>query len=152
MVALTFTFFSLELITQAASSSVVVFFFCNVIIVTILVASRPPPPAAASGICHVSVAGSPYATIYQHEETVIDGHRHTLHSNDENRASESNLKFVITTHQEEVEEEKEKEEEEEVGEYNEEEDDDELRRRVEEFIEKTNNEWRAELLRTSRRP
>ncbi|CAI0404350.1 unnamed protein product [Linum tenue] len=148
MVAL--TFLSLELITQAASSSVVVFFFCNVIIVTILVASRPPPPAA-SGIRHVSVSGSPYAAIYQQEETVIGGYTHTLHSNDENRASESKLKSAMNTHQEEEEvEEKEVAEEEEVGEEEEEEDDDELRRRFEEFIEKTNKEWRAELLRTSR--
>ncbi|CAI0403522.1 unnamed protein product [Linum tenue] len=153
MVAL--TFLSLELITQAASSSVVVFFFCNVIIVTILVASRPPPPAA-SGIRHVSVSGSPYVAIYQQEETVIGGYTHTLHSNDENRASESKLKSAMNTHQEEEEVEEKEVAEEEEGDCNGgdddvyvEEEDDELRRRVEAFIEKTNKEWRAELLRTS---
>ncbi|CAI0410343.1 unnamed protein product [Linum tenue] len=174
-------FFSLELITGAASNSVMVFFFCNLIIVTILVASSIPPPSTTCEIHHVSTVGTPYlypyVTIHQQEETlVIGGENDALHLNDENRASwslscsEPKLAALATTPHQDEEEEEEKEDEEEEkeadccggengkedyndnDEYDEEEEEDELRRRVEEFIEKTNKAWRAELLRTSKSP
>ncbi|CAN0902599.1 hypothetical protein LINGRAHAP2_LOCUS22063 [Linum grandiflorum] len=137
MVALTLT---MEIITQAASSPIWVFLFCNVIIVTILVSSKPPPShphPTCSEIRHVSISGA-FA-------------RHALFSGDENRVV-SNSKPECSKIEFERREEDDDVEEEEVIEKGDcdELEEDELRKRIEEFIEKTNKEWRAELIRGSK--
>ncbi|KAF7820683.1 nuclear polyadenylated RNA-binding protein 3-like [Senna tora] len=114
---------------KAASSSGFIFCFCNLIIVIILIDLKPSLSFDQESEIPVSMVRS--STGMTHKCQV---------------QKEEACREVSQEHKEEEMTDKEEEEEEEEEEDD---DDDELRRRVEEFIDKVNKAWKAELLSTS---
>ncbi|KAH7855737.1 hypothetical protein Vadar_028254 [Vaccinium darrowii] len=136
---------TIELITLAASNSLLMFCFCNFIIAVLLVGgSKPaseygqdssiPPPEFAFRDTNETEGTSSTTTTTTTTTCSVD--------NDNASTGVSELCAVKADTVESVEEE-EKENDDGDG------DDDELRRRVEEFIDKINEGWKAEKLRTS---
>ncbi|KAL5570028.1 hypothetical protein UlMin_026603 [Ulmus minor] len=121
---------TLDLITQTASSSLFVFCFCNLIIIMILFGSKP-----SSGFDQESHI--PFSVVTNTSTDEKQSLNYTKHVCEE---------VANTEHKLDGEENKLDEEEKKIGE-----EEDELRRRVEEFIEKVNKEWKAELSRTSQK-
>ena len=129
----------LELITQAASNSLFIFCFCNLIIAILLVASKSSSDFGQQGEIPLSVVINT-STNHKH---VTNGKQVFFYNK-----MLRNFDEVSYSHEAPV------ADKEESGNNNnkkdEDKDDDELRRRVEEFIEKVNKGWKAELLRSSR--
>ncbi|XP_019051466.1 PREDICTED: nucleolin-like [Nelumbo nucifera] len=135
---------TMELITLAASNSLIVFCFCNLIIVLLLVsAPKPSSQSDQEGFLGTS------STLTKKIEKEQNVGGETLSSEDIEASLDvtvgSNDKTTAVVVDDSVEE-----DEDENGEEEEkEDDDDELRRRVEEFIDKVNRGWKAEMLLTS---
>ncbi|KAH7557492.1 hypothetical protein ACOSP7_027264 [Xanthoceras sorbifolium] len=130
---------TLELITQAASNSLFIFCFCNLIILMIFMGSKP----AGSNFEQESEVPAAQTTTW---ENAKQG-RKSMHSLDGSRRRLIEVKEASNV-QEEPATDDNKEENSSSDDH--EEENDEFRRRVEEFIEKVNREWKAELMRTSR--
>lgn len=131
----------LELISQAASNSVFIFCFCNLIIVVILVDSRSRPNLDKEEEIPVSVIvnTSTYPKQGTESEHLLDGKELSTNVNELSYSQEGAA----------VADEEEKggdndnnnnDVDRDIG------DDNELRKRVEEFIEKVNKGWKAELM------
>ncbi|CAL9008549.1 unnamed protein product [Prunus brigantina] len=129
---------TLDLITQAASNSLFIFCFCNLIIVIILVGSKPISNNDEESAIHLTMPTSKHVDDEQ-------GTRAKQVCKKNNALMEvsqvSNAQIAISDNSK-------------VSSANsdngETEGDDELRTRAEEFIEKVNKAWKAELLRNSR--
>lgn len=135
---------TLDLLTQAASNSLYVFCFCNLIIVMIFVGSKP-----GSYIDQESEIPHSKVTYTITNEKQVD---HDAKCEHKGMASSSIVigSEVSNAKKELASDEKAGIDDQIVGNKECEcDNDDELRRRVEEFIEKVNKEWRAELLRSS---
>ena len=147
---------TLDLITQTASSSLFAFCCCNLIIVIILVGSKP-----ASEETHTSPLSLPSNTLTNDKEVLLLETNEKQVENPKGVSNELVVVSEVSNVQKNIDDDGEKgnndndndhhegEDVEEKEEEEEEEDDDELRKRVEEFIQKVNREWKAELLRTS---
>ncbi|XP_062159209.1 uncharacterized protein LOC133866637 [Alnus glutinosa] len=129
-----------ELITQAASNHLFIFCFCNLIIAFVLVGSKPTPKIGRAGEIPLSLVintrtnrnpGTDSKLIsYDDKETLRDVNQVSCSQEAppvDDREENGNRNFQ---------------------EEGEDHDDDELRRRVEEFIEKVNRGWKAEILRS----
>jgi hypothetical protein len=114
----------LELVTQAASNSVFIFFFCNFIIVVILVGSKSSSSYGQEGEI-------PLSTFTDTPTTHKQGINSTQSLDDNQMPRNVNIGVNGSSNNKDE---------------NDDDDDDELRRRVEEFIEKVNKGWKAELL------
>ena len=161
---------TLDLITQTASSSLFAFCCCNLIIVIILVGSKP-----ASEETHTSPLSLPSNTLTNDKEVLLLETNEKQVENPKGVSNELVVVSEVSNVQKNIDDDGEKgnnvqknidddgekgnndndndhhegEDVEEKEEEEEEDDDDELRKRVEEFIQKVNREWKAELLRTS---
>ncbi|KAB2598552.1 hypothetical protein D8674_001472 [Pyrus ussuriensis x Pyrus communis] len=131
---------TLQLITQAASNSVFIFCFCNLIVVIILVGSKPVSNNDERSITRTTTAPSKHAddeqgTRVKHawKEKNALMQVSELVSNEQNAAADDG-EFSSTDGD---------------GDDDETDTDDELRTRAEEFIEKVNKAWKAEVLTTS---
>ncbi|XP_034711688.1 parathymosin [Vitis riparia] len=134
---------TMELITQATSNSLFIFCFCNLIIAILLIGSLKPS----------SYSDQESATPFSVVTNVDKSDKETANAEDlfkESRVlmdasevSDAEKGVVVDDNKEDDSEDGSQEEEEEDD------DDDELRRRAEEFIEKINRGWRAEMLRTA---
>lgn len=129
---------TLDLLTQAASNSLYVFCFCNLIIVMIFVGSKP-----GSYIDQESEIPHSKVTYTISNEKQVD---HDAKCEQKGVASSS---IVISSEVSNAKKELASDEKAGIDDQIVGNNDDELRRRVEEFIEKVNKEWKAELLRTS---
>lgn len=133
-----------DLISQTASNSLFVFCFCNLIIIIILVGSKPGTNFDRQSQIPLSVVTSRSTNdrqgvnvrVHAYEEEAIESklvsevsNAHKALGNDCEAGSEAQSKPADNNDDNE--------------------DDDELRKRVEEFIEKVNREWKAEMLRSS---
>ncbi|KAK7380194.1 hypothetical protein VNO78_32684 [Psophocarpus tetragonolobus] len=142
----------LEFITQAASSSAFIFCFCNLIIVIILVDLKPSlsihqeseiPPSKGEN----QKQGTKYSKSIVEKDTLPLPQAVQV-SRDPEAETETIEEIEIESNYDCTNEDKEKEEEE-VDDDDNNNEEDELKRRVEEFIEKVNKGWKAELLSTS---
>ncbi|TQD76260.1 hypothetical protein C1H46_038208 [Malus baccata] len=132
---------TLELITQAASNSVFIFCICNLIIVIILVGSKSVSNNDERSKNRITKAASNRADDEQGMEEAKHAWKEKnglmqvsqLVYNEQN-ASADDGKFSSTDGD---------------SDDDETDTDDELRTRAEEFIEKVNKAWKAEVLRTS---
>ncbi|KAF8379325.1 hypothetical protein HHK36_028759 [Tetracentron sinense] len=119
---------TVELITLAASNSLLIFCFCNLIIVFLLIggSKSESPSDKEGGIC--------VSTVTKRIEKEEKGGHDALSFND----TEASFDTLISNN----------------GGYDDDdgEDEDDLRRRVEEFIDKVNRGWKAEMVRTSPYP
>lgn len=133
---------TLDLITQTASSSLLAFCFCNLIIVIILVGSKPGSEFNQER-SHASTSTplSAVSTANTNEKGVL------VVPKDENREEKNELVAVneVSSAQNAVRDDNDNEDKEDEDDGG----DDELRKRVEEFIEKVNRGWKAELSKTS---
>ncbi|KAB2598550.1 hypothetical protein D8674_001470 [Pyrus ussuriensis x Pyrus communis] len=129
-----------EFIEKAASNSVFIFCFCNLIIVIILVGSRPVSNNDERSIIRVTTAPSKSADdeqgtrakqAWKEKNALMQVSE--LVSNEQNAAADDG-EFSSTDGD---------------SDDDETDTDDELRTRVEEFIEKVNKAWKAEVLTTS---
>ncbi|GMN40902.1 hypothetical protein TIFTF001_010127 [Ficus carica] len=133
---------TLDLITQTASSSLLAFCFCNLIIVIILVGSKPGSEFNQErSHASTSIPLSAVATANTSEKEVL------VIPKDKNREEKSELVAVneVSSAQNAVRDDNDNEDKEDEDDGG----DDELRKRVEEFIEKVNRGWKAELSKTS---
>ncbi|KAF5457733.1 hypothetical protein F2P56_021813, partial [Juglans regia] len=130
----------LGFITQAVSSSVFIFCFCNLIIVIILVGSKSSSNSDdQGGEIPPSVLIIDASTNHKHgtnSEQFFSDSKLSRNINEDSRSQETSVA--------DGEENNKKEDDHDKGE------DEELRRKVEEFIEKINKGWKAELLGSSR--
>ena len=144
---------TLDLITQTASSSLFAFCFCNLIIVIILVGSKPGSEFGHEEKNSPLLEPSNTRTNDDHEEKIQNPKGLSEERDDLQVVSEvENAKRLLVVEEECVSEDKDegdKGEEDEDGTDDDDDDDDELRKRVEEFIQKVNRAWKAELLRNS---
>ncbi|KAF5731098.1 hypothetical protein HS088_TW19G00702 [Tripterygium wilfordii] len=140
---------TLEFIAQAASNSLVIFCFCNLIIVMIIAGSKPSsnfdrereiPLLTIDRTCTDSKQG-----------TTMDGNKMLKDTSESSTTQEAPNKYGeemerdvghFSSNQEAspIEDVEENSKDDSNG-------DDELRRRVEEFIDKVNKGWKAELLK-----
>lgn len=143
---------TVDLLTQAASNSLLVFCFCNLIIVMIVMGSKPGSYVEKESEIPVSMVTSSNkytrnnanckqvddAKCKQEEGTVVNPSDTVFSQVSSNAKKElataSDEKDSIISHD---------------NDSKKCDNDDELRRRAEEFIEKMNKGWRAELSRTS---
>ncbi|PON59967.1 hypothetical protein TorRG33x02_286140 [Trema orientale] len=125
---------TLDLIRHVVSNPLFIFCFCNLIIVIILISSKP--------ISNTKRESESF------ESTVkIRGRRSAKGGNKENKAYVEVSKGMLSSEKGEAENDRGDRANHEENDK----DEDELRKRVEEFIEKVNKGWKAELLiRTSR--
>ncbi|KAI5569860.1 hypothetical protein POPTR_012G129400v4 [Populus trichocarpa] len=134
---------TVELIVQAASNSLVIFCFCNLIIVMILMGSKPVSNFGQESEIPQSMVTKTHTKVKEDVLAMPSLDENKKPSLDEDKMSTDDGRVSIT-----LEEPTGDDDEEENGNDNEEdEDEDELRRRVEEFINKVNHGWRAELSR-----
>ncbi|KAL6291386.1 hypothetical protein ACE6H2_008896 [Prunus campanulata] len=128
---------TLDLITQAASNSLFIFCFCNLIIVIILVGSKPISNNNEESAIHLTMPTSKHVDDEQGTREQVCKKNNALME----VSQVSNAQTAISDNSK-------------VSSANsdngETEGDDELRTRAEEFIEKVNKAWKAELLRNSR--
>lgn len=130
---------TLELVTSTASSSLFVFCFCNLIIVIIILVGSKP----SSNFDHQSeipigvVTTNPYTNYNQDMKT-----KHVY--KEEQEVNESMVVSKVSKAKKEISDEG-KSNNKDIDEK--EDNDDKLRRRVEEFIERVNRGWKAELMR-----
>ncbi|KAI8564651.1 hypothetical protein RHMOL_Rhmol03G0197500 [Rhododendron molle] len=129
---------TIELITLAASNSLVIFCFCNLIIAVLLVGGSKPGSEFGQDSCGIP---TPTFTFRSREDEVGGALETTGSVLDKHNASSTGVSEACDDEKATVEEEKEN--------VDDGDDDDELRRRVEEFIDKINEGWKAERLRTS---
>ncbi|KAI4351871.1 hypothetical protein L6164_006176 [Bauhinia variegata] len=141
----------LEFITKAASSSAFIFCFCNLIIVIILIDLKPSLSFDQGSEISLSMIRNKAAkdkqeknSKYPVEENKPDPEAGEVSAPQEGLAVDKIENEDSDNCSNEEKEDKEDEDE------DEDEDDDELKRRVEEFIEKVNKGWKAEMLGTSR--
>lgn len=130
---------TIELITLAASNSLLMFCFCNFIIAVLLVGGSKPTSEYSQDS---SIPPPTFAFRNTFETEGTSSTTTCSVDNDNGSTGVSELCAVKAATVESVEDE-EKENDDGDG------DDDELRRRVEEFIDKINEGWKAEKLRTS---
>lgn len=133
---------TLELITQAASNSVFIFCFCNLIIVFILVGSKSSSVCDQEGEIPLSVTNNASTDHGRgtNREQILDDNEFSRNANEVPVSQEAP---VADNHENGSGDNRDKDDD---GHG----DSDELRRRVEEFIEKVNKGWRAELSGSAR--
>ncbi|XP_050387894.1 uncharacterized protein LOC126804159 [Argentina anserina] len=133
---------TLDLLTQAASNSFYVFCFCNLIIVMVVVGSKP-------GSYFDQESELPHSKVTY---TITNGKQVDRDAKCEQKVTTSSS-FVVRNEVSNAKNELAIRDEagldDQIVDSKECDNDDELRRRAEEFIEKVNRGWRAELLRTS---
>ncbi|KAM5557143.1 hypothetical protein ABKV19_024501 [Rosa sericea] len=133
---------TLDMLTQAASNSLYVFCFCNLIIVMIVVGSKPGSYFDQESEFPLSMVTS-----------TITNDKQVDHDSKCEQKGITSSSVVISSEVSSAKKELASDEKvgfvEQIVDSNECDNDDELRRRAEEFIEKVNRGWRAELLRTS---
>lgn len=142
---------AVDLLTQAASNSLLVFCFCNLIIVIIVMGSKPGSYFEQESEIPVSMSSSykynrNNANCKQVDDAKCKQEEGTLVNPSDTVFSKvsSNAKKELATASDEKDSI--------ISHHNDSkkcDNDDELRRRAEEFIEKMNKGWRAELLRNS---
>lgn len=132
---------TLDLLTQAASNSLYVFCFCNLIIVMIVVGSKPGSYFDQESELSLSKVTHTTTNDKQVDHDAKCEQKGTI-SSSVVRNEVSNVKTELASNEKTVIAHQ-------IVDNKECDNDDELRRRSEEFIEKVNREWRAELLRTS---
>ncbi|KAG5558438.1 hypothetical protein RHGRI_008391 [Rhododendron griersonianum] len=131
---------TIELITLAASNSLVVFCFCNLIIAVLLVGgSKPGSEFGGQDSCGIPTPTFTFRSRGDEEEGGLETTCSVVL--DKHNASSTGVSEACDDEKATVDEEKEN--------VDDGDDDDELRRRVEEFIDKINEGWKAERLRTS---
>jgi TATA-binding protein-associated factor Taf7 len=136
---------TVELIAQAASNSLVIFCFCNLIIVMILMGSKPVSNFGQESEIPQSMVAKTHTKVKEDVLAMPSLDENKKPSLDEDKMSTDGGRVSIALEEPTGDDD---EDEEENGNDNEEdEDEDELRRRVEEFINKVNHGWRAELSR-----
>ncbi|KAJ7970066.1 putative Translation initiation factor IF-2 [Quillaja saponaria] len=131
--------YTLEMITRAASNSHFIFCFCNLIIVIIFVGSKHRFNTDQEGEI-------PTSTVDKVRRNEKQG-TNAKHLFDENKQFQSAAE--VSNGQEAPADNNLETGDSDTCSYDEEEEEDELRKRVEEFIDKVNRGWKAELLRTS---
>lgn len=144
---------TLDLITKTASSSLYVFCFCNLIIVIILVGSKPTSNLDQQSEIPLRVVNSPHTIhninqgmkakvpVFDYDEVNQSPMIRDVSISNEDKVLASDIEDKSNYNDYD---------EDDVDKDNRENDDDnELRIRVEEFIERVNKGWRAELLRSS---
>ncbi|KAE9464974.1 hypothetical protein C3L33_03125, partial [Rhododendron williamsianum] len=129
---------TIELITLAASNSLVIFCFCNLIIAVLLVGGSKPGSEFGDQDSR-GIPTPPFTFRSRNEVEGLETTRSVLL--DKHNASSTGVSEARDDEKATADEEKENDDD---GD-----DDDELRRRVEEFIDKINEGWKAEKLRTS---
>ncbi|KAI4347448.1 hypothetical protein L6164_008261 [Bauhinia variegata] len=140
----------LEFIARAASSSAFIFCFCNLIIVIILIDLKPSLSLDQGSEIPPSVIRNTAADDKQERNSkcVVEGNKRSGETRGVSTPQEEQALAMDKVENEDnhgcSNEAKVKAEEDE-----DEDDNDELRRRVEEFIEKVNKAWKAEMLNTS---
>ncbi|KAI8564656.1 hypothetical protein RHMOL_Rhmol03G0198000 [Rhododendron molle] len=130
---------TIELITLAASNSLLIFCFCNLIIAVLLLGGSKPCSEFGDQEHSCGIPTPPFTFRSRNE---VEGPETSTCSAvlDKHNASSTGVGEARDAEKATADEEKENDDD---G------DDDELRRRVEEFIDKINEGWKAEKLRTS---
>ncbi|KAJ9679103.1 hypothetical protein PVL29_021133 [Vitis rotundifolia] len=137
---------TMELITQATSNSLFIFCFCNLIIAILLIGSFLPSSYSDQ---ESAIPFSVVTNVDENDKETANAEDLFKESRvlmDASEVSDSEKGVVVDDNKEDDSEDSSQEEEEEEEDDD---DDDELRRRAEEFIEKVNRGWRAEMLRTA---
>lgn len=128
---------TLDLIRRVVSNSLFIFCFCNLIIIIILLGSKPILNTKRE-------SESSRSTVNKRDGSGKGGYEESKPSGEVSKG------MMIHAQKEEDENDRGDRANDEEADKKENTDEDELRKRVEEFIEKVNKGWKAELLRTSR--